>query len=309
MRISVIVPAFNEGVWIAETLRTLTSSREFGPDIEVIVAANGCTDDTVEIARSFGVRVLEIGIPSKTAALNAADEVASGQVRVYLDADMAVTAGLIRRLAEAADSPGAAAATPRPTVDTSDSSWPVRAYYAINTRLPVFEGHLFGRGIIAISAEARARFTSFPEITADDMFLDAVVRAEEKREIDERVRVVAPRRVAELIRRIARARNGNDEFWRYLRSTDRPNGAPAFAVAGPNSWSWLRDVVLHAPQLLPAACCYVAITVLAERKRRSSGWTTRTGWGRTGPGRSAGADAQRSGLGRHRARASGPGRD
>ncbi len=64
--------------------------------------ANGCTDRTAEVARSFGgVRVVEIDTPSKTAALNAADEIATGDVRVYMDADVPADAGLIRRLAAA----------------------------------------------------------------------------------------------------------------------------------------------------------------------------------------------------------------
>jgi glycosyltransferase involved in cell wall biosynthesis len=268
------MPAFNEETGIGTSLRVLTENAQ--DDVEIIVAANGCTDRTAEVARSFGARVLEIATPSKTAALNAADRVATGAVRVYLDADVPAGPDLLRQLAAAVDRPGIEAAVPRPAVDTSASTWPVRAFYAVNRRLPVFRGRLFGRGVIAVSGRARSRFTTFPEITADDMFLDAVVAAGEKAEIDVEVRVTAPRTGGELVRRVARARDGNAEFERYVTANPGVVAAPAES----DSTSWLRDVVLRRPWLLPCAVVYVTVVLLAERKRRSASWDVRSGWGR-----------------------------
>jgi hypothetical protein len=54
MKTPVIIAAFNEERRIAETLRVLPDSTE------PIVAVNGSTDATAEIARSFGARVVEI---------------------------------------------------------------------------------------------------------------------------------------------------------------------------------------------------------------------------------------------------------
>ncbi len=275
-----IVPAFNEAAGIGNLLTVLTQLPEFGSRMEVIVAPNGCSDRTAEVSRSYGVRVVEVHAASKTAALNAADAVATGDVRIYMDADVPVDGELIRKLAAAIAQPGVEAAVPHPRIDTSASSWLVQAYYAINSRLPVFRGRLFGRGIIAVSAHARSRFVNFPEITADDMVLDAIMGADEKVEIDSHVRVVAPVTSADLIRRVARARDGNAEFWRFAESA--PQGFPRFndPVAGPKVTSWLRSVVLRAPWLLPAAVAYVAVVLLAERKRRSASWDVRSGWGR-----------------------------
>ncbi|WP_306204139.1 glycosyltransferase family 2 protein [Actinoplanes sp. RD1] len=270
MTVSVLIPAFNEETGIGIALRRLAGSQVR----EIVVAANGCTDRTAETARELGARVVEIATPSKSAALTAADRVATGDVRVYLDADVPASPELIRRLAEAVARPGIEAAVPRPVVDATGSTWPVRAYYAVNSRLPVFRGRLFGRGVIALSAAARARFTDFPPLTADDMFLDAVVAPGEKTEIDVPVRVVAPRTAGDLIRRVARARDGNDEFRRYLATS------PFRAAAAPDNTSWLRDVVLRRPWLAPAAVVYVAVVLLAERKRRSPSWDVRSGWGR-----------------------------
>lgn len=284
VQITVIMPAFNEEQGIGAVLRGMTESPHFGADIDIIVAANGCTDDTAAVARSCGVRVLEITTPSKIAALNAADEIATGDVRIYLDADMAVPVELLRELAAAIAEPGVEAAAPRPEIDTADSSWPVRSYYRINARLPVFKGRLFGRGLIALSAAARARFTHFPDIIADDMFLDAVVRSTEKRDVDLPVRVVAPRRTGDLIRRVARSRAGNAEFWHFVRTDPRGAELALDPVPGSSPFSWLSRVVGTSPSLFPAAFCYVAITVVAELRRRSPGWNVRTGWGRPGGG-------------------------
>jgi cellulose synthase/poly-beta-1,6-N-acetylglucosamine synthase-like glycosyltransferase len=57
---AVIIPAHNEAGVIERTLgrlAPLAGDRQ----VEVIVACNGCTDDTAELARGFkGVRVLDV---------------------------------------------------------------------------------------------------------------------------------------------------------------------------------------------------------------------------------------------------------
>lgn len=63
--------------------------------MDIIVAANGCTDDTAEVAGAFGypVRVLNMPpVPSKRAALEAGDEAAKTFPRVYLDVDVEIGA-------------------------------------------------------------------------------------------------------------------------------------------------------------------------------------------------------------------------
>lgn len=278
MQISVIIPAYNEEAGIGRVLGHLTRASDFGSDIEVIVAANGCTDRTAEVAREYGVKVVEIETPSKTAALNAADQVAGGFPRVYLDADIEATPALIRALAQAASAPGAWASVPRLVVDTKSSSLPVKAYYAINSRLPIFRGRLFGRGCITLSQAARARFSTFPDIIADDMFLDAIVPSDGKREVDLPISVPAPRRAGDLIRRLARSGEGNEEFWQWVSETAPPEVA-VDPVPQSYRWSWLR-VAVRRPVLLPAAACYATVVVMAARLRRSPKWTPRSGWGR-----------------------------
>jgi glycosyltransferase involved in cell wall biosynthesis len=275
--ISVIIPAYNEESGIRRQLERLVGDPAFGDDIEVIVAPNGCSDRTADVARSFGVRVVESTVASKTAALNAAEAVASGFPRIYLDADIAVTPQLLRELAAAVSGDDVYGATAGRMVDASRSTWPVRAFYAINTRLPALQDRLFGRGVIALAKPARDRFGAFPEIIADDMLLDAVVGADERREISSSVVVLAPATLGELVRRVARSRAGNEEFWAWAQVAHDVQFANA--VRGSASTSWLRDVVLPRPKLWPAAFSYALVLALVAVRRRLPGWSDRRGWG------------------------------
>ncbi|GHJ55165.1 hypothetical protein Nm8I071_44720 [Nonomuraea sp. TT08I-71] len=260
---SVVIAAHNEARVLGRCLDTVLADAE--PDeFEVIVVANGCTDGTVDVARRRpGVRVIVLADASKAAALNAGDAAATGFPRVYLDADVAVTAADLHALAAALDEPGVRAATARRELDTAGSSVPVRGYYAINRRLPAFRGSLFGRGVVMLGASGRARFDRFPAIIADDLFLDSLFAPQERREVANVIsRVVVPRRARDLVRRLARVRTGN----RALR-------AISAGVRAPVRSSWLRDVTLPRPWLLPAAVCYVGIIAAAElRARRGVGW-------------------------------------
>jgi hypothetical protein len=206
-------------------------------------------------------------IPSKAQALRLGDAEAHHFPRIYLDADVVLSPGSLRALVAALSDGSLLAATTVRELDVAGRPLGVRAYYAINGRLPAFRDALFGRGAIALSGAGRARFDRFPERTADDLFLDSLFEPGEKREIAGTAsRVATPRRTADLIRRLVRVRAGNAEL--------RAAGAGVRASARS---SWLRDVVLPRPWLAPAAVYYVAITLIAERRARR---TTASTWGR-----------------------------
>lgn len=281
--ISVIIAAHNEEGVLGACLDALLAHED--PDaMQIIVSANGCTDDTAGVARRRGATVVERAQAGKPAALNAADEVAVGFPRVYLDADIVVPP---RGLAEVVSilEQGALAAAPRRILDTRGSALPVRAYCAINERLPVFRDALFGRGMIAMSAEGRARFDRFPDVIADDLFLDAQFAPGEKREAHHvGVVVRAPRTTRALLQRLVRVRRGNAE----VRAA-AARGVIGAAVRDSDRWAWLRDVVLPTPRLALAAVPYVAITLVAAvlaRRSRDASWgrddTTRARQGASG---------------------------
>lgn len=87
---SVIVAAFNEADGIVDRIRNILGSRYPADRLEVIVASDGSTDDTVALASGVGskrVRILDLPRRGKAAALADAARHATGEVLVFTDAN------------------------------------------------------------------------------------------------------------------------------------------------------------------------------------------------------------------------------
>jgi len=269
--VSVVIAAHNEEAVIGECLDALLRQRLDGL-LEIVVSVNGCTDRTAAVAAARGVRVVERQEPGKVGALNAGDAVVTSFPRVYLDADIVVPEDALARIVAAVQSSSTTmAAVPRRRIDTRGRPWGVRAYFAINERLPVFDRGLFGRGMITLSEQGRGRFADFPEMIADDLFLDSLFTDAEKAHVSEvEVVVQAPFGVRELVNRLVRVRRGNAQL-----QAAAARGEVEVDVRPSDKWAWLRDVVLRNPRLASAAVPYVLITLLAgalSRRKGASGW-------------------------------------
>src|SRR4029453_18220962 len=132
-RMSVVIPAHDEEAVIGRLLDGLVGDAH-SDELEIVVVANGCTDATVEVARSYGgpVSVVEVEQASKIAALEAGDQEAVTFPRAYVDADVVIDVPTLLALADALDRPsGPLVASPRLDVDAASASWPVRAHYRI----------------------------------------------------------------------------------------------------------------------------------------------------------------------------------
>jgi glycosyltransferase involved in cell wall biosynthesis len=269
---SVVIAAYNEGRVIGRCLDALLADPTDDP-LEVVVAANGCHDDTVDRARRPGVVVLDLPQAGKPAALNAAEAQVTSFPRVYLDADMRLSPRDVERLTAALDDHGASegtplAAAPRREVDTRGSGFLVRQYYRALALHPAYRHSLFGRGVVVLSERGRRRFGEFPEVLADDFFLDSLFGPDEKVVVPDVVSVVeAPSSTGVLLRRLARVRRGNRELRR-----SPPAGAAARPAEG---LGWLTEAVRRDPRLLPAAVTYVLVTLYADLVARWGG----SSWG------------------------------
>ncbi|MEV6813235.1 glycosyltransferase family 2 protein [Micromonospora sp. NPDC051296] len=278
---SIIIAAHNEAAVLDRCLDSVLRNATVGDPAQVVVVPNGCTDDTAAVARRRGVTVVELAEPGKAAALNAGDAAATGFPRVYLDADVLLDEGAIDVLVRELARSGALAAVPARRMELTGRSPAVRAYYAIHSRLPAVVDGLYGRGAIALSRSGRARFGRFPDETADDLFLDSLFVERERLVVTSAaVRVAAPMRAGDLIRRLVRVRAGNADLRDTLPGVRRSNRS-----------SWLTDVVLRAPWLSPAAVCYVAITLLAEGRARRARRTGQVAWAHDRSSRAAGEKA------------------
>lgn len=251
-RVSVVIPAHDEGAVIARLLRALVDGDPEGR-LEIVVGANGCTDDTVARARAVDPRILvaETERASKIAGLNAADELATVLPRIYVDADVEVSAETLLALGDALAAPGGPlAAAPEFRVDTRGASWPVRAHYSIWELSDYRTSGLVGSGIYGLSAEGRARFGAFPEIIADDRFVQQLFAPEERLTLPgHSFSVKAPRRMRSQIKRTVRIAIGNAQ----LAASGLVPERPAASGGGPAA---LLKRVLRRPSLWAAFPIY-----------------------------------------------------
>ncbi|MBB6099786.1 glycosyltransferase involved in cell wall biosynthesis [Deinobacterium chartae] len=85
MRISVVIPAFNEEAYLPRTLEALRRQRR--PADEVIVVDNGSSDQTAALARAWGARVVRCDTPGVAYARQAGLEAARFEWVASTDAD------------------------------------------------------------------------------------------------------------------------------------------------------------------------------------------------------------------------------
>ena len=98
--ISVIVPAFNEEAWLPATLQTIRAAADHlrarsGVGVEVIVVDNNSTDGTAAVARDLDATVVHEPVQSIGRARNAGVRQATGDVLVFIDADVLVPRTLL----------------------------------------------------------------------------------------------------------------------------------------------------------------------------------------------------------------------
>lgn len=214
--ISVIIPAYNEGRVLGRLLGRLVAS-EHSAELDIIVVANGCTDDTAEVAARFGppVRVLTISSASKPAALAAGDQAARGFPRVYLDADVEIGAEDLRALEIELQRPGVLAAGPEREFEMKGRPWAIRWFFDVWTQLPEVQRGLFGRGVIAIGEEGHHRVASLQPVIADDLAASLAFKPEERAIVSKaRVLIHPPRKFGDLIRRRVRVAEGLSQLGR-----------------------------------------------------------------------------------------------
>lgn len=99
MYLSIIIPAFNEARLIEQTLRSVTTSLAAnagsGFSSEVIVVDNNSTDNTAELSRQAGARVIFEPINQIGRARNAGAAQATGEWLLFLDADSLLSPELL----------------------------------------------------------------------------------------------------------------------------------------------------------------------------------------------------------------------
>ena len=108
MKISIVVPAFNEERLLGASLAQIRSAAgaftELGWDVELIVCDNNSTDRTAEIARAAGATVVFEPFNQIARARNSGAAAATGDWLLFVDADSHPSAGLFADAAAAIQS-------------------------------------------------------------------------------------------------------------------------------------------------------------------------------------------------------------
>lgn len=103
MKISVVIPAFNEEKLLGATLRSIQEAGAafggLGWTMEIVVCDNHSTDATAELARAAGARVVFEPVNQIARARNAGAAAAGGQWLVFVDADSRPTRELFAEVA------------------------------------------------------------------------------------------------------------------------------------------------------------------------------------------------------------------
>jgi len=230
---TVVVPAHDEARVIARTLETMLGSWPDGSPPHVIVACNGCSDATADVARRAApqAEVIELAAASKVAAINAALARARAYPIIIVDADVGIAPRSLIAVANALRAPGVMAASPASLVDTAGSDVWIRAYYRAWTNHAYMASGIGGSGVYGLSQAGAQAIGRLPDVTADDTFVRWFFPLSQQRRItldgDEPVHSVvsAPARIGDLLACEMRWHAGNVQLRRLM--AEPPDAASA----------------------------------------------------------------------------------
>ena len=202
---------------------------------------------------------------SKVAALNHGDRSAAAHPRIFLDADIELGEGTLPRLVQALSGDDARVGSPRPHFDLTGASWVVRRFYQVFVELPYVTDNLTGLGVYGLSAAGRARFDAFPDLQADDLFVQRLFSSAERVTVDGTFTIRVPRTLHELVKVRTRVARGNAALAMADQTVAGDAAADAVTSTLPTVAA-LANLVFRRPRLLLGAVVYVGVTLAARRR-------------------------------------------
>jgi hypothetical protein len=266
---SIVIPAHNEEMVLARNLELLLGPTAAG-EFDVVVVPNGCSDRTAEVARDAGVRVVETPISGKAHALRLGDAACVTFPRIYLDADVELSAAAARALVAACNDPAVLACAPEPILDLTGTGWFVRRVHKVHEKLIASRRGLAGAGAYVLTRRGHGRAFPIPDVISDDGWVHGSFAPDERVVVRQAQSVVRPAgTVRTHLNRRLRVRRGNRQLVALGRA----------APEGPLRAGGLVGLI-RARQASPVdAFCYLAMLSLdrfatATRRRQDVGWGT-----------------------------------
>src|SRR6056297_351530 len=269
--LSVVIAARNEEAYIGVCLQSLLDQDDSAGRIEVILAANACTDDTVGVAASFApaidargwqLHILEVPAPGKVNALNAADSAASGEALVFLDADIRLDPQMLGQLRATleGDAPRYATGTLRVA---PARTWVTRQYARLWQALPLVQGGAVGAGLFAVNRTGRKRWGAFPEIISDDTFVRLQFTPDERVEVPAHYHWPMVEGFRRLVRVRRRQDDGVNEIHRLYPDLPAREGKAALGRA---------DILGLLARMPLAFMVYASVHIAVRLRKSRSDW-------------------------------------
>ncbi len=162
--ISIVIPTLNEAENLAETL----ASTESSVDLEIIVVDGGSSDETLELAKSFGVRLLTTNA-GRARQVNAGGLAARGDVLFFLHGDTLLPQGFERYVQDIMGKPGVVAGAFTLGIDGSEFGFRIVEMLA-NFRSRVLQMPYGDQGIF-LRREVFSALGGFPDMVLMEDFV------------------------------------------------------------------------------------------------------------------------------------------
>ena len=250
--ISVIVPVHNEANGLARRANALLDGLPDGS--QVVFICNGCTDDSKSILdRVAAGRAFVLETPKgKARAIRSGEAICSVFPRFYVDSDIDIRGEDLLRLADELEN-GIELVSPRVEYDMARMSLAAGAINRYACKLPHIRQDAF-HCVLGVTAKARARWAQFPDVIADDTFIEAHVLPSEKK-IAQNVsaQVRPPARLHQWIAVRTRWRRGENQLRRMNIVVHKTTGQTRAIIRS-----------LKSPRLFGPAFLYVGVVAIAR---------------------------------------------
>ena len=252
-KVSVVIPVLNDACGLARCLASIRANDYPAGRLEIIVADNGSTDGSPEVAARAGATVVALPGLSVAAVRNHIAAMATGEVLAFVDADHELSAGWLRSAIDALAHPRVAAVG-APYHPPAQATWVQRMYDSFRSRTAEpADTRWLGSGNLAIWSWAFAEAGGF----------DTRLTACEDVDLCQRVRQRGLRLVAD--ERLHSVHYGDPRTMRQLFASELWRGRDNLLVSlrGPLTLRDVPSLVLPLVMLAGLVSLPVAVVVAA----------------------------------------------